>query len=46
VAVGVCTAEPECLEIDAWKRARLASVGADFAIPNYLAREQLFQVLF
>jgi phosphoglycolate phosphatase len=46
VAVGVATAEPECLEIDQWKRQRLAGVGADYIIPNYLCRDELFQVLF
>ena len=46
VAVGVATAEPECLKVDQWKRDRLAGVGADFIIPNYLCRDQLFEVLF
>src|SRR5262249_38078974 len=35
VAVGVATAEPECLTVDEWKRARLAGVGADFIVPNF-----------
>ncbi len=46
VAVGVATAEPECLTVDEWKRKRLAGVGADFIIPNYLCREQLLETLF
>jgi len=46
IAVGVATAEPECLVVDEWKRARLASAGADAVIPNYLGREDLLQVLF
>jgi phosphoglycolate phosphatase-like HAD superfamily hydrolase len=46
VAVGVATAEPECAVVDEWKRERLAGVGADFIIPNYLCREQLFASLF
>jgi len=46
VAVGVATAEPECLHVDEWKRKRLASVGADFIIPNYICREELLQTLF
>ena len=40
VAVGVATAEPECQVVDEWKRTRLAGVGADFIIPNYLCRER------
>jgi len=36
VAVGVATAEPECLAVDPWKRRRLIQVGADFIVPNYL----------
>jgi phosphoglycolate phosphatase-like HAD superfamily hydrolase len=46
VAVGVASAEPECLTIDEWKRRRLAGVGADFIIPNFLCREELFGALF
>lgn len=46
VAVGVATAEPECLTVDEWKRNRLAGVGADFIIPNFLCREQLLETLF
>lgn len=46
VAVGVATAEPECLEVDEWKRKRLAGVGADYIIPNYLCRAELFETLF
>ncbi len=34
-AVGVATAEPDCLQIDPWKRERLIRAGADFIIPNY-----------
>ena len=40
VAVGVATAEPECQVVDEWKRKRLAGVGADFIIPNFLCRER------
>ena len=36
VAVGVATNEPDCLTVDEWKRRRLAGVGADFIIPNFL----------
>jgi 3-deoxy-D-manno-octulosonate 8-phosphate phosphatase KdsC-like HAD superfamily phosphatase len=46
VTVGVATAEPECLHVDEWKRKRLAGVGADYIIPNYLCRSELFQTLF
>jgi phosphoglycolate phosphatase-like HAD superfamily hydrolase len=46
VAVGVASKEPECLEIDPWKRNRLAGVGADWMVPNYLAHQQLMDALF
>ena len=46
VAVGVATAEPECLTVDEWKRQRLAGVGADFIIPNFLDRGELLAALF
>jgi phosphoglycolate phosphatase len=46
VAVGVATAEPECRVVDEWKRTRLAGVGADFIVPNFLCREQLLASLF
>lgn len=45
-AVGLATAEPECQMVDPWKRGRLASVGADFIVPNFLAREELLGELF
>ena len=46
VAVGVATSEPECMEIDEWKRSRLIGVGADFIVPNFLEPERLFETLF
>ena len=46
VAVGVATDEPLCLEVDAWKRQRLAAVGADFVIPNFLDHDGLLAALF
>jgi phosphoglycolate phosphatase len=46
VAVGVATAEPECLAVDDWKRTRLAAVGADYIIPNFLCRDELMRTLF
>jgi phosphoglycolate phosphatase-like HAD superfamily hydrolase len=46
IAVGVATAEPECQVVDEWKRRRLAEVGADFIIPNFLAHAELLDALF
>ncbi len=46
VAVGVATTEPECREIDAWKRDRLAGVGADVIVPNFIRHEELLETLF
>ena len=46
VAVGVATEEPECRRVDEWKRQRLAGVGADFIIPNYLEKNELLAELF
>ena len=46
IAVGVATAEPECLRIDEWKRERLIKVGADFVIPNFLDLDGLTAALF
>lgn len=41
VAIGAATDEPECREIDAWKRQRLIGVGADYVVPNYLDHREL-----
>jgi phosphoglycolate phosphatase len=46
VAVGVASDEPECLRIDEWKRRRLAGVGADFIVPNFLCLDELSEALF
>jgi phosphoglycolate phosphatase-like HAD superfamily hydrolase len=46
IAVGVATNEPDCLVIDQWKRDRLAHVGADFIVPNFLALDELMGALF
>ncbi|MEX2264360.1 MAG: HAD family hydrolase [Bryobacteraceae bacterium] len=46
VAVGVATDEPECQSVDQWKRQRLAGVGADFIVPNFLCRGELLGALF
>lgn len=46
VAVGMATDEPECKRVNKWKRSRLVSVGADFIVPNFLAREQILETVF
>ncbi len=46
VAVGVASDEPDCIAVDGWKRERLAKVGADFIVPNYLAWQELSAALF
>jgi phosphoglycolate phosphatase len=46
VAVGVASDEPQCVQIDAWKRNRLAGVGADFIVANYNNMDQLRSALF
>ena len=46
VAVGVATQEPECAAVDEWKRDRLAGVGADYIVPNYLHPKELLAWLF
>jgi phosphoglycolate phosphatase len=45
-AVGVATEEPECRRVDEWKRKRLAGVGADFIVPNFLGHDELIAALF
>lgn len=45
-AVGVATREPECREVDEWKRQRLMGVGADYIVPNFLCCEELLGLLF
>ncbi len=44
--MGVATDEPECRKVDEWKRERLAGVGADYIIPNFLCRDELLETLF
>jgi phosphoglycolate phosphatase len=46
VAVGVATKEPECAEVDTWKRERLIGVGADYIVPNYHSHDHLIESLF
>jgi phosphoglycolate phosphatase len=41
IAVGVATLEPECLQIDEWKRNRMLGVGADRIVANFLQPEAL-----
>ena len=45
-AVGVASAEPDCRQIDPWKRNRLISVGADLIVPNYEQLDELSHALF
>jgi phosphoglycolate phosphatase-like HAD superfamily hydrolase len=45
VAVGVATDEPDCQVVNEWKRKRLAEVGADYIIPNYLCHKKLLETL-
>jgi phosphoglycolate phosphatase-like HAD superfamily hydrolase len=46
VTVGVASKEPDCVEIDDWKRERLIGVGADYIVPNFVAHEELMGRLF
>lgn len=46
VAVGVASEEPHCVTVDAWKRDRLAGVGADFIVTNYENMDELRAALF
>ena len=46
VAVGVATDEPDCAKVDEWKRNRLAGVGADWIVPNFLCHQELMTALF
>jgi hypothetical protein len=45
VAVGVATLEPECREIDEWKRNRMLGVGADRIVANFLERDSLVAMI-
>lgn len=45
-AVGVATAEPDCADIDEWKRRRLIHAGADFIIPHYRDLDAILSVVF
>ncbi len=45
-AVGVATDEPECLQVNAWKRDRLVGAGADCIVPNFLRLDELIGRLF
>ncbi len=46
IAVGVATAEPECLTVDSWKRERLVGVGADYIVPNFLQTKTILGTIF
>lgn len=46
VAVGVASHEPECAQVDPWKRDRLVKVGADYIVPNFTGLEKLNELLF
>jgi len=46
VAVGVASDEPVCQKVDKWKRNRLAGVGADWIVPNFLCHRDLMSALF
>lgn len=46
VTVGIASDEPECRKVNEWKRNRLINVGADYIVPNFLARLELFDLLF
>jgi phosphoglycolate phosphatase-like HAD superfamily hydrolase len=46
VTVGAATDEPACLAVDSWKRNRLAGVGADYIVPNWLRHRELLSLLF
>lgn len=45
-AVGVATSEPDCLNIDEWKRERLVKAGADFIVPNYIELNEILNTIF
>ena len=45
-AVGVAASEPERLEVGAWKRERLAGIGADSIVTYYLCCDELMGALF
>lgn len=45
-AVGVATAEPDCADVDEWKRRRLIHAGADFIIPHYRDLDAILSVVF
>jgi phosphoglycolate phosphatase-like HAD superfamily hydrolase len=46
IAVGVATDEPDCQQVDQWKRQRLIGVGADYIVPNFTCHAELLARLF
>jgi phosphoglycolate phosphatase len=45
VAVGVATLEPECVQIDEWKKNRMLGVGADRIVANFREPEPLLRLV-
>ncbi len=46
VTVAVATDEPDCQQVDEWKRQRLINVGADYIVPNFSCHAELVARLF
>ena len=46
VAVGVASDEPDCAQVDEWKRTRLIEVGADWIVPSFADMPELTTALF
>jgi phosphoglycolate phosphatase len=46
IAVGVASEEPQCVNIDEWKKQRLIKVGADFIVPNFSGLRNLERTIF
>ncbi|MCC6586953.1 MAG: HAD family hydrolase [Bryobacterales bacterium] len=46
VTVGIASDEPECRQVDEWKRQRLIGVGADYIVPNFSCHAELMARLF
>lgn len=46
LTVGVASDEPGCAQVDEWKRNRLAGVGADWIVPHFADRDELFAAIF
>ncbi|MEZ5351449.1 MAG: HAD family hydrolase [Bryobacteraceae bacterium] len=46
ITVGVATDEPDCAQVDPWKRDRLIGVGADYIVPHFASHRELMNRLF